>query len=72
MSATRPTLTELRAVSQPATVVGRVSGEHWAGRLFHRHLSLHVTRLLVPTRVTPNSVTATMFLTGLGPRCCCP
>jgi phosphatidylglycerophosphate synthase len=66
MSATRPTLTELRAVSQPATVVGRVSGEHWAGRLFHRHLSLHVTRLLVPTRVTPNSVTATMFLTGLG------
>ena len=66
MPAARPTLTELRAVSQPDTVVGRVSGEHWAGRLFHRHLSLYVTRLLVPTRVTPNSVTATMFITGLG------
>jgi phosphatidylglycerophosphate synthase len=62
----RPTIAELRAVAQPDTVVGRVSGEHWAGRLFHRHLSLYVTRLLVPTRVSPNAVTASMFLTGVG------
>jgi phosphatidylglycerophosphate synthase len=53
-------------VAQPPVVVGRVSGEHWAGPLFHRHLSIYVTRLLVPTRVSPNAVTATMFLTGLG------
>ena len=65
-SADRPTLDELRAVAQPPVVVGRVSGEHWAGRLFHRHLSLRLTRLLVPTRVTPNAITSTMFLTGLG------
>jgi phosphatidylglycerophosphate synthase len=62
----RPSIAELRAVAQPPVVVGRVSGEHWAGRLFHRHLSLYVTRALVPTRVSPNAVTATMFLTGLG------
>ena len=62
----RPTIAELRAVAQPDTVVGRVSGEHWAGRLFHRHLSIYVTRLLLPTGVSPNAVTASMFLTGLG------
>jgi phosphatidylglycerophosphate synthase len=62
----RPTIAELRLVAQPDTVVKRVSGEHWAGRLFHRHLSLYVTRALVPTRVTPNAVTASMFLTGIG------
>jgi hypothetical protein len=62
----RPTIAELRAVAQPDTVVGRVSGEHWAGRLFHRHLSIYLTRLLLPTRVTPNAVTASMFVTGLG------
>jgi phosphatidylglycerophosphate synthase len=62
----RPTLTELRAVSQPESVVGRVSGEHWAGRLYMRHLSIHVTRLLVPTPVTPNSVTWSMMIAGAG------
>ena len=51
-------------MSQPETVVGRVSGEHWAGRLYMRHLSLYCTRLLVPTRVSPDQVTGTMFLTG--------
>jgi phosphatidylglycerophosphate synthase len=62
----RPTIAELRAVAQPDTVVGRVSGEHWAGRLFHRHLSIYVTRMLLPTGLTPNAVTASMFLTGVG------
>src|SRR4051794_31166218 len=62
----RPSIAELRAVAQPPAVVQRVSGEHWAGRLFHRHVSLYVTRLLIPTRVSANAVTASMFLTGLG------
>jgi phosphatidylglycerophosphate synthase len=66
MPATRPTLPELRAVSQPDTVVGRVSGEHWAGRLYMRHLSIHVTRVLVPTRITPNAVTWSMMVAGVG------
>jgi phosphatidylglycerophosphate synthase len=31
-----------------------------------RHISLYCTRLLVPTRVSPNLVTSTMFVTGPG------
>lgn len=60
----RPSVGELRAVAQPDAVVGRVSGEHWAGRLYQRRISIHITRALAPTRVTPNAVTWTMLLTG--------
>jgi phosphatidylglycerophosphate synthase len=60
----RPSLTELRAVAQPDSVVGRVSGEHWAGRLYQRRVSIHITRALTPTRVTPNAITWTMLITG--------
>lgn len=62
----RPTIAELRSVAQPPSVVGRVSGEHWAGKLYQRHLSIYVTRLLVPTRVQPDTVTWLMFPFGLG------
>lgn len=62
----RPVLAELRAVAQPPTVLGRVSGEHWMGRLYMRHLSIHLTRLLAPTRVTPDGLTASMLLLGVG------
>jgi phosphatidylglycerophosphate synthase len=63
-SLARPSLAELRAVAQPASVVGRVSGEHWAGRLYQRRISIHITRLLVGTAVTPNAITWTMLITG--------
>jgi len=53
-------------VAQPDVVVGRVSGEHWAGRLYQRHLSIYVTRLLIPTAVTPDMVTWLMFPLGIG------
>ena len=53
----RPTIAELRAVSQPARIFERNSGEHWAGKLYVRRYSIYLTRLLVPTRVTPNAVT---------------
>jgi phosphatidylglycerophosphate synthase len=62
---TRPSIAELRAVAQPESVVGRVSGEHWAGRLYQRKVSIYITRLLVPTRVTPNGITWVMLLCGL-------
>ncbi|HVV75567.1 MAG TPA: CDP-alcohol phosphatidyltransferase family protein [Mycobacteriales bacterium] len=62
--AERPTIAELRAVAQPDSVVGRVSGEHWAGRLYQRRISIYITRALVPTRITPNAVTWTMLVTG--------
>jgi len=62
----RPTIAELRAVAQPDRVVRRVSGEHWAGKLYQRHLSIHLTRLLIPTRVTPDGLTWLMLAIGVG------
>lgn len=62
----RPSVAELRTVAQPPSVVGRVSGEHWAGRLYQRRVSIHITRALTPTRVTPNAVTWAMLGCGVG------
>jgi phosphatidylglycerophosphate synthase len=61
----RPALDELRRVAQPDTVVGRVSGEHWAGRLYMRHASIHLTRWLVPTPVTADGLTWAMLGSGV-------
>jgi phosphatidylglycerophosphate synthase len=66
VSTPRPSLEELRAVAQPDSVLGRVSGEHWAGTLYQRHLSIRLTRWLAPTRVSPDGLTWTMLLLGLG------
>jgi phosphatidylglycerophosphate synthase len=60
-----PSIAELRAATQPASLFARNSGEHWAGRLYVRRLSPYVTRVLLPTRVTPNAVTWAMILVGV-------
>ncbi len=59
----RPTIGQLRAVSQPEAVRGRKNAEHWSGE-YLRHFSLYTTRLLVPTRMMPNGVTGLMILSG--------
>ena len=59
-----PTLEELRSVVQPEDLMGRVNGEHWAGRLYMRHVSLRVTRLLIPTRISADAVTWGMIASG--------
>ena len=61
-----PTVAELRAATQPPSIFERNSGEHWAGRLYIRRLSPYLTRLFVPTPITPNGVTWLMILSGLG------
>src|SRR3954451_21903310 len=61
----RPSIAELRAVAQPARIFERNSGEHWAGRLYVRRYSPYLTRLLLPTRVTPNAVTWAMVVVGV-------
>jgi phosphatidylglycerophosphate synthase len=61
----RPTIAELRAVTQPASIFARNSGEHWAGRLYVRRFSPYLTRVLLRTRIAPNSVTALMVPVGL-------
>jgi hypothetical protein len=62
----KPSIPELRAVAQPDTVVGRASGEHWAGRLYMRHVSIYLTRWLLPrTAISPDMVTWWMILAGV-------
>lgn len=65
MSSLKPTIADLRTECQPHDVLGRASGEHWAGNLYMRHVSLYLTRMLLPTRVTPNGVTWLMIACGL-------
>lgn len=61
----RPSIAELRAVTQPPSIFERNSGEHWAGRLYVRRLSPYLTALLLRTPLTPNGATWLMILTGL-------
>ncbi|MFY1679540.1 MULTISPECIES: CDP-alcohol phosphatidyltransferase family protein [unclassified Streptomyces] len=61
----RPSVAELRPVVHPAGVKDRRSGEHWAGRLYMREVSLRVDRLLVNTRVTPDQLTLLMTVCGV-------
>ncbi len=61
----KPSVAELRPVVHPAGVKDRRSGEHWAGRLYMRELSLRVDRHLVNTRVTPNQLTYLMTVAGV-------
>jgi phosphatidylglycerophosphate synthase len=64
-SSSTPSIAELRAVTQPAGVLERASGEHWAGRLYMRRLSPYVTRLLLRTPLSANAVTWLMIPCGV-------
>ena len=55
MPTDRPTLDELRAVTQPESTMSRRNAEHWLARLFLRKVSLRVTRLLIRTPVSANA-----------------
>ncbi|NEA39454.1 CDP-alcohol phosphatidyltransferase family protein [Streptomyces sp. SID11385] len=61
----RPSVAELRPVVHPAGVKDRRSGEHWAGRLYMREISLRIDRYLVNTKVTPNQLTYLMTIFGV-------
>jgi phosphatidylglycerophosphate synthase len=52
-------------VTQPASLFERNSGEHWTGRLYMRRFSPYVTRLVLPTRVSADAVTAATLIAGL-------
>jgi len=59
-----PDLAQLRAVCQPADVMGRYNAEHWAGALYMRRLSLRLTWAVVRTPLTANGVTWLMVVSG--------
>ncbi|KAB8197633.1 CDP-alcohol phosphatidyltransferase family protein [Nonomuraea phyllanthi] len=60
-----PTVADLRRVAQPAGHLERRNGEHWAGVLYMRRLSIYVTWLLAKTPVTPNQLTWVMTVAGI-------
>ncbi len=61
----KPSVAELRPVVHPPGVTDRRSGEHWAGRMYMREISLRWTRHLVTTRITANQLTYLMVLAGV-------
>lgn len=61
----RPSVAELRPVVHPEGVKDRRSGEHWAGRLYMREISLRCDPYLVNTRITPNQLTYLMIVAGI-------
>ena len=65
MIAPAPDLAQLREVCQPPSVFDRANAEHWAGPLYLRRLSIHLTRQLVRTPVSPDGVTWIMIAAGL-------
>lgn len=60
-----PSIAELRAVCQPASVTGRSNAEHWVADLYLRKVSPYLTRFLLKTPITANGVTYLMIFTGL-------
>jgi phosphatidylglycerophosphate synthase len=54
----------MRPVTQPDAVTGRAGAEHWTARLYLRRISPYLTRLLIPTGITPNGVTWLMIVAG--------
>ena len=63
--ADHPDLATLRAVCQPPHTLGRRNAEHWAGPLYLRRSSIHLTRALLPTGISANGVTGVMIVVGL-------
>ncbi|MGW0229681.1 CDP-alcohol phosphatidyltransferase family protein [Actinopolymorpha singaporensis] len=60
-----PTIAELRAKAQPPGLLERRSGEHWAGRLYMRRISLYATRGFLATGLSPNQLTGLMIVAGV-------
>ena len=62
---TGPSITRIREVGQPDSVIGRVNAEHWVGRLYMRRFSPYATRLLLRTSISANGVTWLMIVSGV-------
>ncbi|NBE96955.1 CDP-alcohol phosphatidyltransferase family protein [Nonomuraea sp. KC401] len=60
-----PSVAELRRVAQPDGHLQRRNGEHWAGVLYMRRMSIYVTWLMARTPVTPNQLTWVMTVAGV-------
>ena len=65
----RPSISQIREISQPISVTGRSTSEHWVADLYQRRLSPYLTRLLLRTPISANGVTWLMIIVGasIGP-----
>ena len=66
---TRPTIAQIRGVSQPLSVTGRSTSEHWIADFYQRRISPYLTRILLRTSISANGVTWLMIIVGasIGP-----
>lgn len=60
----RPTIAELRAVGQPASVTGRRTAEHWTADAYLRKWSPYVTAGALRAGLSANAMTWLMIITG--------
>ena len=65
----RPTIAQIREISQPVSVTGRSTSEHWVADLYQRKLSPYLTRIFLRTSISANGVTWLMIIVGglIGP-----
>lgn len=61
---TRPTIAQLREVTQPPEVRQRANAEHWTASLYLRDISPYLTWVFLRAGFRANGVTAIMILVG--------
>jgi len=62
----RPSIAELRTVTQPASVRTRAGAEHWVASAYLRDISPYLTRLLIRAGFSANGVTWLMLAAAAG------
>ncbi len=62
----QPSIAELRAVTQPASVRTRAGSEHWVASVYLRDISPYLTRILLKLGFSANGVTWLMIAAAAG------
>ena len=60
----RPTLQQVRDITQPPEIVTRANSEHWLGIPYFRKVSPFLTRWFILWSISPNAVTYLMIVVG--------
>jgi len=60
----KPTVAQVREVTQPAEILNRANSEHWLNDVYLRKVSVYLTRHLIMLKVSPNQVTMVMIAIG--------
>ena len=61
---TRPTIAQLREVTQPPSVRSRAAAEHWVAHAYLRDISPYLTRILLRAGFSANGVTWLMIISA--------